>query len=123
MAQQHTQAAGSGTDQGAIEALRNRAITGLLFNAGRSFVSAGEVGFSFWSGYLKALQDVRSGAGGTLAHLDAISPSGYEPPSHFKAAFAALAERAEALTFAEVQQLLAAQAVEVATVAQQGGAA
>lgn len=112
MAQQHTQAAGSGIDTGAVQALRNRAVTGLLINASTSAASAGYVGFSFWRGYIKALQDISTGAGGTLAQVDLHL--GYEPPSHLKSAFAALAKSAESLTFAQVQQLLATQGVEVA---------
>lgn len=113
MAQQDTTAAGSGTESAALDALRNRAITGLLVNESNPAASAGVVGFSFWQGYIKALQDVRNGAGSTLAGMDEAR-LGYEPAGHLKAAFAALAECAESATFAQVQQILAAQGVQVA---------
>lgn len=100
------------TKDGAIDALRNRAVSGLLINASYPPEAGGD-GFGFWQGYIKALQDLRNGAGDTLAGLDEAR-SGYQPPSHLQAAFAALAESAEAATFAEVRQLLATHCVQVA---------
>lgn len=112
MAQQDTQSAGSGTDSAAIAALRNRAITGLLINGCHPPEVPGRYGFSFWQGYIKALQDLSSGAGRTLAASDKMC-SGYKPLGYLQAAFTALAECAESATFAKVEQLLSAQGVQV----------
>lgn len=114
MAPQHPPAAGSGIDHAAIDALSNRAITGMLIAAGNAKTLPNLVHFDFWKSYLKALQDVRSGSGSTLAGMDETR-SGYQPPSHLQAAFTTLAKRAESATFAEVQQILAAQCVQVAS--------
>lgn len=92
-----------------LEALRQRAVAGMLHCA----QTQQHGWFVFWQGYTKALSDALAGAGQAMAAKDA--PSGYEPPAHLKAAWAALPECVEALTIAEVQQLLAAQGIEVAT--------
>lgn len=92
-----------------LEALRQRAVAGMLHCA----QTQQHGWFLFWQGYTKALSDALAGAGQAVAAKDA--PSGYEPPAHLKAAWAALPECVEALTIADVQQLLAAQGIEVAT--------
>lgn len=95
----------------AITALRNRAKTALLSAAtiNRHFI------FERSMGYLKALSDLESGVGQKLAAKDASSESGtYEPLSMFKAAWPALPEDIEALTLANVRELLAAQGMEIA---------
>lgn len=95
----------------AITALRNRAKTGLLFAATVNC----HITFDRWYGYLAALRDLESGVGPKLAAKDACCESGtYEPPGIFKAAWPALPEDIEALTLANVRELLAAQGMEIA---------
>ena len=106
MAQQDPQAAGSSQS---LHALRQRGVVGMLHSAQINETSM----FWFWRGFTKALSDAIDGAGQPLAAIDA--PSGYEPPAYLKAAWAALPERVETLGIADVQQLLAAQGVEVAS--------
>lgn len=95
-----------------IQALLARAKTGMLFNASRAPSPLSETGFSFWRGYLSALKDLSNPSTAWAAQRDA-SLSGYEPPSYLKAAFAALPEDVESLTFTQVQQFLAAKGVEI----------
>lgn len=95
-------------ETGHLEALRLRSMTGMLHSAQISHHGR----FSFWQGYTKALADALADEGRSMAAKDALS--GYEPPTHLKAAWAALPVRLEALAIADVQQLLTAQGVEVA---------
>jgi hypothetical protein len=92
-----------------VQALSDRAKTGMLIAAeqGRS------EGFHFWRGNLAALQSMTTGYGVGFAKSDRLL-GGYQAPTDLKAAWAALPERAEKLTMAEVQQILAAQGVQVA---------
>jgi len=92
-----------------LTALRKRAIVCLLHNAEHN----DDVAFKFWSGYALALRNVEHGSGQAAAEKDARSPSGYEPPAHLQAAWAALPVDAETLTIAQVQQILAAQGVKL----------
>lgn len=103
-----------------IQALMARAKTGMLFNASRARSPLSESGFTFWSGYLKALKDLSTLSASWAAQRDA-SRSGYEPPSYLKAAFAALPVDLESLTFTQVQNFLVANGVEIS--AEEGGAA
>lgn len=111
MAQQHTPAAGSGPhDKKEIEALEHRARIGLL--------SAAHIGcperFAFWKGQASALGMLARGVGVKAAAIDEAL-SGYEAPGCYQAAWAALPERAERLSLAEVQQILVAHRVEIST--------
>ena len=95
-----------------IQALLARAKTGMLFNASRAPSPLSETGFTFWRGYLSALKDLSNPSTAWAAQRDA-SLSGYEPPSYLKAAFAALPVDLESLTFAQVQQFLTVNGVEI----------
>ena len=92
-----------------LAALRKRAIVCLLHNAEHNDTAA----FMFWSGYAMALRNLERGKGQAMAEKDARSPSGYEPPAHLQAAWAALPEDAEQLTIDQVQQFLTAQGVQL----------
>lgn len=96
----------------AAAALRMRAVGSLLFTASHPSAPEHLTAFHFWRGYLKALADVTGDAARAVLLADARR-SGYEPPSYLQRAFAALPERIEALTLAQVQQFLATQGVEV----------
>lgn len=95
-----------------IQALMARAKTGMLFNASRARSPLSEAGFTFWRGYLSALKALSSSSTAWAVQRDA-SRSGYEPPSYLKAAFTALPVDLESLTFAQVQQFLTVNGVEI----------
>lgn len=96
-----------------IEALRHRALSGLFFTALHPEAPEHGTAFQFWSGYLKALKDLRNDTGQCAALRDQQS-SGYQAPGYLQAAFAALPVGAEFASVAAVQQFLAAQGVQVA---------
>lgn len=95
-----------------VAALRQRGLVGLLFAAQNTECTGHELAFRFWQGYLNALHGISSGHAAMAAQVDA-QRSGYEPPAYLQAAFAALPNRVESATLAEVQEFLAAQGVQL----------
>jgi hypothetical protein len=90
-------------------ALRRRALTGI--------VAAGLQGntsnLRFWQGITAAADDIISGRADQLAAIDAAAALANERQTRLKAAVAALPVSAKNLSMAEVQQILAAQGVEL----------
>lgn len=97
-----------------IEALKNRALSGLFFTALHTDAPEHASAFRFWRGYVKALQDLSDGAGYGAALRDQQT-SGYQPAGYLKAAFAALPVHADFATVAQVQQFLASQGVQLSS--------
>lgn len=94
-----------------VQALLNRAITGLLYAAS---INA-PLRVEYWRGNIKGLRDLLTGDGAECAaRKDALSGA-YQPPACFEAAWAALPENVEDLSLAQMQQFLAAHRIEVAT--------
>ena len=96
------------THQAVIQALRNRAHSGMLIAA----VASEPASFIGWRAYAKALADLQSPAGQKLAAKDAQS-GGYEPAGCLKAAWTRLPVDIETLAMAEVQEFLTAQGVQI----------
>ena len=94
----------------AAQALLNRAITGLLFSASINAPDRAQ----FWRGSINALRGVLdTERANFMARKDASCA--YQPPAGLEAAWAALPDNIERLSFAEVQQFLAAQGVQITT--------
>lgn len=103
------EAANPATTSAAIEALLLRARTGLISEALQP--SNRPHYFDFWSGYAKALNDLRSGAGELLAAKDAALP--YEPPGYLRAAAEALHVHTYALTRVEIVERVRQAGIEI----------
>jgi len=87
---------------GQMQALNDRAKTGLLTAA----INGSKTHAAFWEGTAHACRMLSDGGAARMAEKDARS-SGYEPPPHFKAAWADLPDAAENITIEQAQRILA----------------
>lgn len=95
----------------AATALQRRARLGIVAAAAAN----NPYNLRYWQGCAGAAADMLNGRADQMAAKDAAASSANQPQTGLQAAVAALPERAEQLTMAEVQQILTAQGVEIAS--------
>ena len=92
-----------------LDALRARAITGLVFCAAENKAEL----YTWWAGYVSAIDAVLDGTADLLATKDALS-NGHQPPAGWQAAWPALTKGLKGLTITQARELLALHGIELA---------